>query len=510
MLAEGVDPKRTPDDIEIDEGGGEGTGGGARGTREGPTRASRMKAPFRRRPPSPAARQRARAAELETAKRSLNTAFWVGRDGGARWTTCGRRREPRGGDERGGGVPLPYKFAYARATTCRLRRARAPGWLQEPGAAVRGAHERAAALLEELGGDEGAKPRGQGRRREAAPPRRRLGRPAARPPRRRRRPRTRRALRTRSRVWSAATRRPREIRRSPGCDASVVWSSECSYRDPAWRVLTATRSRRSCHPHGRLLGFAPSRVQLLMSPTSFSFSPSEPTRRSASLFLASDSVCPRREESNVRPARSRRPPGDGGGEGLAAFFQARAALELFLEFLLRAPRAATGDGGVERALGFPRVRLGRARVASRRHREERVSSGDVVRDAARRRRAKRSGFVSFPLLLRRRLRRHRTARRGVRFGDLVRGNFRPDSDSRRLPIRTPAYMPTSALYLRPTRRRSPSPSRRVRVCAKIGSCRPRFGHERASTGGFACGIVVRIDDGRLGAPERARWLRRRL
>mmetsp|Transcript_7692 Transcript_7692/g.32695 ORF Transcript_7692/g.32695 Transcript_7692/m.32695 type:complete len:228 (-) Transcript_7692:78-761(-) len=47
--------------------------------------------------------------------------------------------------------------------------------------------------------------------------------PSRRVRRRRRRPRTRRARRTRSRGWSSAgraTRRPRETRRSPGCDAS--------------------------------------------------------------------------------------------------------------------------------------------------------------------------------------------------------------------------------------------------------------------------------------------------
>ena len=233
---------------------------------------------------------------------------------------------------------------------------------------------------------------------------------------------------------------------------------------------------------------------------------SEPTRRSASLFLASDSVCPRREESNASPAAFASSARRLAARGTRRLFpggarRARASFSSsFSERRARRPETA----GSNAPSGFHESDS-RARVASRRHREERVSSGDVVRDAARRRRAKRSGFVSFPLLLRRRLRRHRTARRGVRFGDLVRGNFRPDSDSRRLPYlhaRVHADERLVPLRVRPdvgVRLRRGVAPRRLRG-AKIGArARPRFGHERASHRRFRARSSCESDDGRLGS-----------
>ena len=186
MLAEGVDPKRTPDDIEIDEEAAAREPAAEREARgEGPTRASRTKAP----PAStsseaaaePLRRENARArAELETAKRSLeeNTAFlgrvrdkWRSVDDVEAEGAASLAAE----DERRGGVPLPYKFAYARADDLQI--GDVPELLAgykslalQYEALTRGA----AALLEDLGGGDGGAEasgdKGGGGRREAAPP----------------------------------------------------------------------------------------------------------------------------------------------------------------------------------------------------------------------------------------------------------------------------------------------------------------------------------------------------
>ena len=131
MLAEGVDPKRTPDDIEIDEEAAAREPAAEREARgEGPTRASRTKAP----PAStsseaaaePLRRENARArAELETAKRSLeeNTAFlgrvrdkWRSVDDVEAEGAASLAAE----DERGGGCLCRTSSRTRAPTTCRL------------------------------------------------------------------------------------------------------------------------------------------------------------------------------------------------------------------------------------------------------------------------------------------------------------------------------------------------------------------------------------------------------
>ena len=153
MLAEGVDPKRTPDDIEIDEEARAREPAAEREARgEGPTRASRMKAP----PAStsseaaaePLRRDNARARRARDRETFARGEYRVSGShprqvalGGRRGS--GGRREPRGGGRaRGGGAFAVQVCVRARRRLADWRRARAPGGLQEPGAAVRGAHER--------------------------------------------------------------------------------------------------------------------------------------------------------------------------------------------------------------------------------------------------------------------------------------------------------------------------------------------------------------------------------
>ena len=287
--------------------------------------------------------------------------------------------------------------------------------------------------------------------------------------------------------------------------------------EPAWRVLktTATRSRRSRHPHGRLLGFAPSRVQLLMSPTSFSFfSMSEPTRRSASLFLASDWSARAERRATPRPRRLRRPP--GGGEDSPPFSRRRTRrARALLEFLLRARARRPETAGSNAPSGFHESDSGarasppddieksasRAETSSRRRAE---AAGETVGirflpsppPATSPATPDRAAWCPF--------RRPRPRKLPSRFRFAATALSARPRTCRRKPCTPP----------RPTRCRSPSPSRRRSAASPRRKDRgsrpaPLRARARVSPAVSPCEIVVRIDDGRLDRPERARWLRGR-
>jgi hypothetical protein len=422
---------------------------------------------------------------------------------------------------------LPYKFAYcARRRLADWRRARAPGGLQEPGAAVRGSHERRHGAARGTWGVVMGEREPPGIRAAAGvasrrPPRRRLTStawpPSAPVRRRRRRPRTRRARRDpfAGLVIGGASDATAHARFDVRRVVTRRWCGVVSVR-------TAIRARvESSENDGDALSALPSPPRSSSRfprpaasncscprPASRSSPCPSPRVASASLFLASDSVCPRREESNASPRRSRRPPGDWRRRGTRRLFsrrrtpRSRSFSSSFSERRARRPETA----GSNAPSGFHESDSG-ARASPPDDVEKSASRAETS-SAPPRGGGGRNGRGSFRSL----------SSSGDASGDTDRAAWcpprKPRPRRRPVPIRgdcpicpicTPAYMPTSALY--PSA--SDPTSESVSVAASLRGVSaapgsglapgPASGTSARLTGGLAFGIVVRIDAGRLGS-----------